>query len=269
MTNEELLANLMYEQCTKFYNNSIYVEHDGWTKLETIESFNANMRAGSKVDWFLKCVNNNKKYTYAFPRKGIASEVCTRIGYPWSENIGNIFYACYKGSVDIDDVYRYIALVDKNYEKVESIMDENAEQHFGSDKFKYNLNIYVEKVKNFLSTLNRNIYVENVEITEPCNKTNKFIFDFKFNKHLTYAQRKHFEKCLNTFFVNHYSNILAKANVCHYKNIRGIEFSWLEPKKCIPCDTYIIEIDSNNFLGIGIDPDCQFLPMMKKKFGAI
>lgn len=268
MSIEQELASLMYEQCTKYYKDGIFVKADGgWTQYDTEDSFKASMKADSIVDWFIDCVKKDRKYVYAYPRHSIYTLVEERIGYPWTTNIGTMFYACYKGSITINDVYRYISLVENNYEKIQEIIDENAEEHFGSNKFKHCLNIYAEKLENFLSSVNRNIFVENVSIQEPTNKDNRFTYTFTFNKHLTYQQRKAFDRALCSYFINYYSKILEKAKVRVYYQISNLYFSWSETKKCSPCKSYSFTVGSNNFLGIGVDPDAQFMPIMKKLGG--
>lgn len=266
ITNYEL-AEMMYELCTKYYDEGVYINKNNWVHYKTKDHFDEEIKT-SKKEWFEKIIDSNSKLYFAFSKNDITENVKQNVGFMWTNPITDIFKAYINKTITDQDLIRYIELINNNFHIVQSFIEKSNINHYGSSKFKNAITIYADWFKSMLNSIDKKFYVENIYINEPTEKSNVFTIKFTFNRHLMYNHKNKFKNVIRGKILEKYKQIMTANNWHSTCEIKDLCYHFYDGGKLTsPSNTYMVEIVSNAWNAIASTEDAQFLPIMKKLGG--
>jgi hypothetical protein len=263
------LAEMLYELCTKHYDDGIYITKNSWDNFKTKEEFDTQIKT-SKKEWFEKIMSTNSKLSFSFRKNDITDNIRKNVGFMWSNPITDVFKAYVNMTIADQDLIRYIELVNNTFPIVQSFIEKSNINHYGSEKFKNAIITYADWFKSMLNGMDKKFYIENMYIHEPTERNNKFVIEYVFNRHLMYNHKNKFKNFIRGKILEKYKPIMSANNWHSTTEIRDLCHHFYDNGKLTsPTNTYMVEIVSNAWNAIASTEDAQFLPIMKKFGGKI
>lgn len=266
IANDEL-AEMLYDLCTKHYDDGIYIIKNSWDNIKTKEEFDTQIKT-TKKEWFEKIMTTNSRLYFSFHKNDIAENVRQNVGFMWSNPITDVFKAYNNMTIGDQDLIRYIELVNNTFPIVQSFIEKSNINHYGSEKFKNAINNYADWFKSMLNSMDKKFNVENMSIQMPTERNNRFFIEYKFNRHLMYNHKNKFKNFIRGKILEKYKPIMTTKNWHSTADIKDIWYHFYDNGKLTsPTNTYVVEIISNAWHAIACTEESQFLPVMKKLGG--